>query len=171
MKKIWFFLLVSTCILDISGCGSRPDLSDTSPSASEPIQTTEVRSLSERKTWSKQELAALFSGAKETEWEYIDCAVFSDYACNRIGAVLFEDKNRGTSNVAFFDSDGFFHQSGTYAKTAEEPDFTYLGDGTVTFKLEAEDGTIYHYTLTIFIDGVYVSFKAEDDLHKVKMEE
>ena len=42
----------------------------------------------------------------------------------------------------------------------------YLGDGAVTFKQETEDGRIYHYTLTISIDGSNVNFKAEDNLPK-----
>ena len=49
---------------------------------------------------------------------------------------------------------------------SDEPDFQYLGDGAVTFKLETEDGTIYNYTLTISIDGGNVNFKAEDNLPK-----
>lgn len=87
-----------------------------------------------------------------------------DHASDRIGAVLFWDAQEETSNVAFFDADGFYLLSGTYGKMPNQPDFTYLGDGAVTFKLETEDGTIYHYTLTISVYDSDVHFKAEDDL-------
>lgn len=108
----------------------------------------------------------MFSQVKETDWEYIDCVLIPDHASDRVGAVLFRDDKKETSNVAFFDADGYFQQFGTYAKMSAEPDFTYLGDGVATFKLETDDGTIYNYTLTISIDGSNVNFKAEDDLPK-----
>ena len=82
----------------------------------------------------------------------------------RVGAVLFWDSQKETTNVAFFDAEGDYQQCGTYAKTAAEPGFTYLGEGTVTFRLETEEGAIYSYTLTLSIDGGDVTFKAQDDL-------
>ena len=118
----------------------------------------------QEKSWSEQDIISMFSRVKEAHWEYADCVLIPDHASNRIGAVLFWDDKKETSNVAFFDADGYFQQCGAYAKMCEEPDFTYLGDGSVTFKLETDDGTIYHYTLTISLDGSSVNYKAEDDL-------
>lgn len=77
---------------------------------------------------------------------------------------FFWNSTNKTSNVAFFDGDGYFQQSGIYAKAADEPNFTYLGDGAVTYQLKHEDGIVYNYTLTISIDGGGVNFKAESDL-------
>lgn len=105
----------------------------------------------------------MFSKVKETDWEYIDCELMPDHASDCVGAVLFWDAQRGTSNVAFFDADGFYQLSGVYEKMPDQPDFTYLGDGAVTFRLETENGTIYHYTLTISIHDSDVYFKAEAD--------
>ena len=58
----------------------------------------------------------MFSHAQETDWEYIDCVLIPDHASDRIGAVLFWNDKEETSNVAFFDADGYFQQCGTYAK-------------------------------------------------------
>ena len=98
--------------------------------------------------------------------KYIDCVLIPDHASDRVGAVLFRNDKEQSSNVAFFDADGYFQQYGTYARMSDEPDFQYLGGGAVTFKLETEDGIIYNYTITISIDGSNVNFKAEDDLPK-----
>ena len=108
----------------------------------------------------------MFSLVQETDWEYIDCVLIPDHASDRVGAVLFRNDKEQTSNVAFFDADGYFQQYGTYARMSDKPDFQYLGGGAVTFKLETEDGIIYNYTITISIDDSNVNFKAEDDLPK-----
>ena len=120
----------------------------------------------EEKTWSEQDLRSMFSNITRTDPEYIDCVLMPDHASDRVGAVLFRNNTHGTSNVAFFDADGYFQQCGTYAQTADEPNFTYLGDGAVTFQLKAEDNTVYNYTLTLSIEGNGVYFKAEDNLYK-----
>lgn len=108
----------------------------------------------------------MFSSIAKEEWVYEECVVIPDYASDRVGAVLFQDNTRGTSDVAFFDSEGYFQQCGTHAELADKPNFTYLGDGAVTFKLKAGNGTTYNHTLTISIDGDSVNFKAEDVLDK-----
>ena len=166
MKSVLIFILMTVCILEMSSFGSKDAMPKTSDSVSNPVQNADTSNLNEEKIWSEQDIASMFSHAQETDWEYIDCVLIPDHASDRIGAVLFWDDKQQTSNVAFFDADGCFQQCGTYAKMSVEPDFMYLGDGAVTFKLETEDGTIYNYTLTISIDGSNVNFKAEDDLPK-----
>lgn len=101
--------------------------------------------------------------SQKSDWQYIDCVLTPDYASDRIGAVLFWDDAKGTSSVAFFDADGYYQQCGVYAKISSDPDFTYLGDGSVTYKLEKEDGAAYNCTLAISIDGDNVQFKVETD--------
>ena len=166
MKRVLIFILMTVCILEMSSCGSKDAMPKTSDSVSNPVQSADTSNLNEEKIWSEQDIASMFSHAQETDWEYIDCVLIPDHASDRIGAVLFWNDKNQTSNVAFFDADGYFQQCGTYAKMPSEPDFRYLGDGAVTFKLETEDGTIYNYTITISIDGSNVNFKAEDDLPK-----
>lgn len=165
MKKTIIFVLMAICIWGISGCGNNDKSSETS-SLQNNTQNEEVLNQLEEKSWSEQDIITMFSNIEKEEWVYKECVVISDYASGRVGAVLFQDNARGTSNVAFFDSEGYSQQCGTYAELADEPNFTYLGDGTVTFMLKTENGMLYNYTLTIFIDGNYVSFKTEDDLVK-----
>ena len=92
----------------------------------------------------------------------------SDKASDRVGAVLFWDPDEETTNVAFYDEDGFASQCGVYAKPASDPDFEYLGDGKVTFQLETEGGVVYRHALTISVDGSDVFFVSEDDLQDRK---
>lgn len=166
MKRVLIFILMIVCVLEMSSCGNKDAVPKTSNPVSNPAQNADTSNLNEGKNWSEQDIASMFSHAQETDWEYIDCVLIPDHASDRIGAVLFWNDKKETSNVAFFDADGYFQQCGTYAKMPAEPDFRYLGDGAVTFKLETEDGTIYNYTITISIDGSNVNFKAEDDLPK-----
>ena len=166
MKIVLIFVLMTVCILGMSSCGSKDAMPKTSDSVSNPVQNAETSKLNEEKNWSEQDIASMFSHAQETDWEYIDCVLIPDHASDRVGAVLFRNDKEQSSNVAFFDADGYFQQYGTYARMSDEPDFQYLGGGAVTFKLETEDGIIYNYTITISIDGSNVNFKAEDDLPK-----
>lgn len=164
MKKVLAFILTFVCIFGMYGCGSTGTVAETSNSAGNPVQNADDTQPNEKKDWSEQDIISLFDQSRETDWEYIDCILISDHASDHIGAVLFRDDQKQTGNVAFFDENGVYQKCGVSAKIPDEPDFTYLGDGAVTFKLEADDGTIYNCTLTISIDDGNVTFKAEDDL-------
>lgn len=166
MKKAVIFSLIVAFVLGIPGCNDNENLSNASSSLENNIQNGEVLNQTEEKNWSEQDIIAMFSSIAKEEWVYEECVVIPDYASDRVGAVLFQDNTRGTSDVAFFNSEGYFQQCGTHAELADKPNFTYLGDGAVTFKLKAGNGTTYNHTLTISIDGDSVNFKAEDVLDK-----
>ncbi len=117
----------------------------------------------QEENWSQEDVLTMFSDIQKDGWEYINCVLMPDYAWGRIGAVLFLDNCAGTCNVAFFNADGDFQQCGIDAIIADEPGFTYLGDGAVSFQLKAEDGSIYTYILTLSIDGNDVIFQARDN--------
>lgn len=117
----------------------------------------------QEKEWSEQDLITMYSDIQEDDWAYLDCVLMPDRAYDRIGAVLFLDTGKGTCNTAFFDADGDFQQSGTAVRIADDPELTYLGDGTVSFKLISEDDTVYTYALAFSIQGNHVSFQAKDD--------
>ena len=168
MRRRLIYVVIAACILAVSACGSKTPVAEASDSTYDFVQNIDDSTLNEKETWSEQDVMSMFTVKKETNWEYIDCVLFPDGASGCIGAVLFWDSTKETSNVAFFDRDGYFQQCGTYAKLSDEPDFTYLGDGKVTFKLKTDDDIVYNYILTISIDGSYVYFKAEDDLSSVK---
>lgn len=157
MKKRTAWLILWLLVLGLSGCGDAA-----LGSSSEGTEYAENHGQTEKRDWSEQDIAALFSMVKKEGWEYIDSAVISDHAYGRVGAVLFRDKDSGTCQVAFLDADGYFQQCGIGAEIAEEPEFAYLGDGTVLFKAEAEDGGVYAYMLSFSVDGSKVSFRAEE---------
>ena len=144
MKRIAVFFAILFCAVGIIACTDRD----------KPTDRT------------KESITAMFKEDAREPWEVVDCVLMSDEAFGMVGAVLFLDNEKESVNVAFIDKDGHYQQCGAYATLSEEADFTYLGDGAVTFKLLAEDGTAYNYTLTISIDGEKVDFTAEDDLAK-----
>ncbi len=163
MKKMLIFLLVITCLWSASGCGSENPVTNTSAPASDPSVPA---SDPNEKEWSVKDITDLFSQVKEPDWEYRDCVLISDHASGRVGAVLFWDNIEKTSNVAFFDAEGYYQQCGIYAKISENPDFQYLGDGAVTFQAESENGTVYDCTITISVEDGSVNFTVADGLSK-----
>lgn len=164
MKRVLIFVLTILCVFGMSGCGRKAPVPETSAPVSVPAQTVETGSPDGEKTWSEQDIADLFSRVQKKDWEYRDCVLMPDHAGDRVGAVLFRNDQEGTSSVAFFRADGSCQQCGTYAKLPLNPGFTYLGNGTVTFQLESEDGTTYPFAITISVDGSEVNFKTESDL-------
>lgn len=164
MKRLLIFILTTILILGMFGCSCKDVAPKDSATACNPVQDSDTGNLPKERSWSKQDIISMFSRIHETDCEYIDCVLVSDYASDRIGAVLFWNDREQTSNVAFFDTDGHFHQCGIFAKMSAEPGLTYLGNGAVSFQLEKEDSTLYDCTLTISVDGSDVNFKVETTL-------
>lgn len=174
MPKSKIFCLIFVVALMMSACGRQaniPSEGETSSSSTESIPESSglFTEPVPEKVWTEQEIASMFYRTnREGRLEYIDCVLVSDKASDRVGAVLFRDPGEETTNVAFYDEDGFANQCGVYAKLAPDPDFEYLGDGKVTFQLETEGGVIYRHALTISVDGSDVFFVSEDDLQDRK---
>ena len=114
MKRALLFIFMTVCVLGMSACSSKDAMPETSDSASNPVQNTDISNLNGGKIWSEQDIVSMFSLVQETDWEYIDCVLIPDHASDRVGAVLFRNDKEQTSNVAFFDADGYFQQYGTY---------------------------------------------------------
>lgn len=163
MKKICIVLLVLICMIGIVACGKR-DVSQNMTLKNESDDNGNMQK--EEKNWTEQEISDMFYSMTngKIELEYIDCILMSDCASDRIGAVLFQNREDGTTNIAFFDKDGLAQQCGIYAKVAGSPDLTYLGDGTVTFKLETDEHIIYNCNISISVEEGNVSFVIIDDL-------
>ena len=66
--------------------------------------------------------------------------------------------------MRFFDETGYSYCAGPVAKAAEDPGFTYLGDGAVTFRLQTDDGTVYDYTLRLAVSDTGANWTASDSL-------
>ena len=110
---------------------------------------------------SKQELEQLFSGIREQDWELLDCASFPDNAEGYAGAALFRDQEK--CGAAFLEADGSFQRCSIGAKPEDELGLTYLGEGSISFFLEGEDGQPCGWTLSIQVDGENVMFKAQSE--------
>lgn len=107
-------------------------------------------------------MVELYEAGREEAWEMVDCMTFSDQASGLVGAVLFRNGDARTAGVAFLGADGFCRMGGTDAQLADEPEFEYLGDGAVSFKVKGKDGKVRSHTMSITIEGNNVTFKSAD---------
>jgi len=141
MKKICVLLLVVICTMGLVACGKE-------------------------KNWSEQEIAQMYYDMTNGEigLEYLDCTVMPDRAADRVGAVLFKDTEEGITKIAFFNEQGYAQQCGIYAEAVGPCDLTYLGDGTVTFKLETDEHSVYNCNVNISGEDGNVAFVISDDL-------
>lgn len=120
MKRALLFIFMTVCVLGMSACSSKDAMPETSDSASNPVQNTDISNLNGGKIWSEQDIVSMFSLVQETDWEYIDCVLIPDHASDRVGAVLFRNDKEQTSNVAFFAtmSSGKFKKGQALSKKA-----------------------------------------------------
>ena len=97
MKRALLFIFMTVCVLGMSACSSKDAMPETSDSASNPVQNTDISNLNGGKIWSEQDIVSMFSLVQETDWEYIDCVLIPDHASDRVGAVLFRNDKEQTS--------------------------------------------------------------------------
>lgn len=170
MKKLVATIILAS-IYVLSGCSStasvRGDTSSIEASNSIQIEQKDetAESLPTKKSWTADEIRSLFINSNNSamsNYTIIDSVVIPDFAYDRIGAVLYVNTENQTSNVAFLDADGYYQTAGVYANLCSDSEFTYCGDGTVTFNLETDKGVAYTYQLSISIDGNNVNFIAKD---------
>ena len=113
--------------------------------------------------WTQEDIRRMYQNIQESDWVFIDCLVTPDRANGCVGAALYWDGKESTL-VRFFDEDGYSYCAGPVAKTAQDADFAYLGDGAVTFRLQTDDAAEYDYTLTLEKTGEGVNWTAKDSL-------
>ena len=106
MKKLLAFMLAIALFFALPGCKSEGTAKETSMPSDNQTE----------KTWSEKDIDTMFSQVKKDNWEYIDCVLISDNASDCVGAVLFWDVTRKSSNVAFFDANGYYQQCGVDAE-------------------------------------------------------
>lgn len=178
MKKTFAALLLAGCLLSLSACAKESVPAPAAPAeetefisvqepdvpAEEPSAAPEEEASEQEAVFTEQDLLAMYNAERKSEWEYLACVLAPDRANGCIGAVLYRDGE--TSMVSFFDEDGFAHRAGPVARTAEDPELSYLGDGTVAFRLLTDSGEAYDYTLTLELseDGSHANWTAKDTL-------
>ena len=95
------------------------------------------------KEWTTSEISELFKRKADEDCTLITCASMYDFAYERVGAILYTDNEEGYVHVAFMDKEGNMQHCGVEAQLAETPEFIYLGNGEVTFKVCSKNGINY----------------------------
>ena len=165
MKKVRIVLFLFLYTISITACTNK-EVSQAPSSSEYDIETT--TSHDEESIWREQDIMNMYYSMTNGEigLEYLDCVLMPDNAGERIGAVLFGDTKEGTTNIVFYNAEGYAQQCGVYAKAADIPDLTYLGEGEVTFKLETDEHIIYNCNISIAVDDSDVEFVITDDLQE-----
>ncbi len=164
MKRIFALFLSALLALALAGCGGETTTSDSgsAPTAAPPASEQSESQSEAARTWTEEEVVELYEAGREEAWEMVDCVTFSDQASGLVGAVLFRNGDARTAGVAFLGADGFCRMGGTDAQLTDEPEFEYLGDGAVSFKVKGKDGKVRSHTMSITIEGNNVTFKSVD---------
>lgn len=113
------------------------------------------------KEWTTSEISELFKRKTSEDCMLITCASTYDFAYDRVGTILYTDSKEGYIHVAFMDKEGNIQHCGVEAQLVESPEFTYLGNGAVTFKVCSKDGTNYTQKITFSVDENKVNFVSE----------
>ena len=111
---------------------------------------------------SEEETLDLFAKTEHGDCQVLDCVPVTDGAYGMVGVVLYWDEERASTIVSFLAADGTSKEAGPAARAVEPPELTYVGEGTVVFLLEKEDGSTTNYALTLSIDGEAVHFEAQE---------
>ena len=111
---------------------------------------------------SEEEILDLFAKTEHGDCPVLDCVPVTDGAYGMVGVVLYWDEDRASTIVSFLAADGTSQEAGPAARAVEPPELTYVGEGTVVFLLEKEDGSTTNYALTLSIDGDAVHFEAQE---------
>ena len=125
------------------------------------VDFNEMKEESVGKKWTMHEIAELFKMKADTECTLVTCASMFDFAYDRVGVILYTDSKEGDIHVAFMDAEGNMQHCGVEAELLDSPEFTYLGNGEVTFKVCTKDGTSYTQKIFFSVDEEKVNFVSE----------
>lgn len=113
------------------------------------------------KKWTTQEIAELFKIKADPDCTLVACTGVFDFAYDRVGVILYTDSKEGYIHVAFMDAKGNMQHCGVEAELADSSEFTYLGNGEVTFKVYSKDGISYTQKISFSVDEERVNFVSE----------
>ena len=125
------------------------------------VDIEEIKINDVAKEWTKQEIAEMYKTKADKDYTLITCAGMSDFAYDRVGVILYTGRKEGYVHVAFMDKDGNMQHCGVEAELADLPEFTYLGNGEVSFKVCSKDGENYTQIISFSVDDEEVNFVSE----------
>ena len=166
MKKTVILLFAAACVLWSSGCRGDDSLSGRADGSMPGVPSGSTSSVPDGslptvKTWTEAEILELFSAAEDHgDWMVHGCAAVTDFAFDRIGVVLFTDREEQTVNVAFLSADGFYQTCGVYAQAYGDGGLTYCGDGAVTFQGVTQEERVT-YRISFSTKEAGVNFQVE----------
>lgn len=111
---------------------------------------------------SENEILDLFAKTEHGDCPVLDCVPVTDCAYGMVGVVLYWYAEDGITRVAFLDAEGYSHEAGVVARAVDPPELRYVGDGTVVFLLEKEDGSTTNYAMSVSINDEGIHFKAQE---------
>ena len=157
MKKCISIILSIICILSLVGCTKDGETNISKDLIDAPYAKVEQ----EKTEWSIQEITSLFSDNAESDWKMVKCASVYDFAYDRVGVVLYTDSDTEHINIAFIDAEGFMQHCGVEAVLGENAEFTYHGNGEVTFNVCSKDGVKYKQKITFSQNNEGINFISE----------
>lgn len=148
----------------LSGCAQEKAAPIKTAELDEPARKAAFSESNEKSGWTEAAIKEQFSGRfdQDDHWEIVDCEVISDHAFERVGAVLLKDSDAGTTEVALMDGEGYFQKLGISAELAEEPEFSYLGNGVISFQLLTAEGTPYPCEVHFSFENNAIRYTVKD---------
>lgn len=125
------------------------------------VDFNEMKEESVGKEWTTQEIAELFKIKADADCTLVTCTGMFDFAYDRVGVILYTDSKEGYIHVAFMGAEGNMQHCGVEAELADSLEFTYWGNGEVTFKVCSKDGTSYTQKISFSVDEERVNFVSE----------
>lgn len=165
-KSISLMLCLILAVLSV-GCNSDKTSHSLTMGELEKMQagtkdeTYSMEQTEDLKEWSIQEITSLFSEHAEPDWKLADGISVYDFAYERVGVILYTESDTEYVNIAYMDAEGVMHHCGIEAVLDENPEFTYHGNGEVTFNVRSEDGKKYTQKITFSRDRESVNFVSE----------
>ena len=114
--------------------------------------------------WSREQIKDIFLNKAEPDWELLDLVSMDDFAYDRVGVVLYKEHDTEFLNIGFMDKEGWIQPCGIEAVPDDNPEFTYHGNGEVTFYVRSNEGVRYKQKITFSADDDGVKFVSESIL-------
>lgn len=178
MKKMLLWVKVFVfCMITFVGCGPEHAKPQETVESDVRISCAADEDSGKSEEWTTQEIASLFASKAKADWKMVECVSVGDFAFERVGVILYTDSDPEYIRVAFMDGKGYMQHCGVKAALDTPSEFTYHGNGEVTFKIQLEDETRYIQKIAFSSSESGVNFiseaieESEEEKAKEKSEE